>query len=90
MKKKVSFNILIRSGGIYMVVVRWMFVWFLCVPASQVAYSESPPVYLGMSLELLWAVWSQFSVRYFLVPAVVVPAYTVAPQMHSLSLTAGF
>ena len=25
--------------------------------------------YLGISLELLWAVWGQFSFRYFLVPA---------------------
>ena len=26
-------------------------------------------IYLGISLELLWAVWSQFSFRYFLVTA---------------------
>ena len=63
-----------------MVVVRWMFIWFLCVSASWVAYSESPPVYLGMSLELLWAAWSQFSVRYSLVPAVVVPNVYSCPS----------
>ena len=26
-------------------------------------------IYLGISLELLWAVWGQFSFRQFLVPA---------------------
>ena len=26
-------------------------------------------IYLGIPLELLWAVWGQFSFRYFLVPA---------------------
>ena len=26
-------------------------------------------IYLGISLELLWAVWGQFSFRLFLVPA---------------------
>ena len=26
-------------------------------------------MYLGISLELLWAVWGQFSFRYFLDPA---------------------
>ena len=35
---------------------------------SCVAYSEGPPVYLETSL-VLWAVWSQFCVRYSLVPA---------------------
>ena len=26
-------------------------------------------IYLGISLELLWEMWGQFSFRYFLVPA---------------------
>ena len=26
-------------------------------------------IYLGISLELLWAVWGQFSFRWFLAPA---------------------
>lgn len=33
-----------------------------------------------MSLELLWAAWSQFSVRYSLVPAVVVPNVYSCPS----------
>ena len=37
--------------------------------SSRVYYSNHPPINLGMSLELLWAVWGQFSVRYSLVPA---------------------
>ena len=30
---------------------------------------NSKKKYIGISLELLWAVWSQFSFRQFLVPA---------------------
>ena len=49
-----------------------------------VAYSESPPVYLVMSLELLWTVWSHFKVRYSLVLACnCSKKSTVAPQMQS-------
>ena len=49
-----------------------------------VAYSESPPVYLGMSLELLWTVWSHFKVRYSLVLACNCSKKSiVAPQMQS-------
>ena len=52
--------------------------------SCQVAYLESPPIYLGMSLELLWTVWSHFKVRYSLVLACNYPQKPiVAPQMQS-------
>ena len=35
---------------------------------SWLAYSKGPPVYLERSLDLLWAVWSQFRHRYSLAP----------------------
>ena len=44
----------------------------LVIPPSscscQFVYSESPAIYLGRSLGLLWAQWSQFRLRSSLVP----------------------
>ena len=56
--------------------------------SSQVAYSESTLIYLGISLELLWSVWHQFSVRYSLVLTCTCSQNLKLPLKCSLSLTA--
>ena len=43
-----------------------MILLFFCF--SWLAYPEGPPIYLERSLDLLWAVWSQFRHRYSLAP----------------------
>ena len=65
-----------------------MLVCFLFFSYSHVTYSEGPPVYLEMSLELFWAVWNQFSVRYSLVLACTCSESLQFPLKCSLSLTA--
>ena len=37
--------------------------------SSQAAYSGSPPIFLGISLDLLWSLWGQLRLWYGLTPA---------------------
>ena len=61
-----------------------MSLWFLSFPlhtvcSSQTAYSERPPVFLGRSLDLLWAVWVQHRLTSCLTP---VCTFSQSPQLH--------
>ena len=42
--------------------------------------SDNSKIYLGISLELLWAVWGQFSFRSFLVQLILLKVYRPLPM----------
>ena len=43
--------------------------------------NDKSKIYLGISLELLWAAWGQFSFRYFLVLVLVLKVYKPPPML---------
>ena len=52
---------------------------------SQFAYLEGPPVYLRRPLDTLWAVWGQFKLTSFLVPACTCSQNLQYPLKHTVA-----